>query len=124
MAFKDGFASGWLFSTAMAVAGAFATFAAFIAFATITAITVTTVAFAWLALLFAAPWCGTLPCSLRLGLLNGWIQGLRRVVHRCAYHVITVAFGAVIAALATTATTLAALTTTLTSLGALTVWCV
>ena len=121
MAFKGDSVGNWHFTIATVVSA----LAAFIAFATITPITVTTAAFAWLALLFVAWLCaGHKTLALCRGLLTGWIQGLRRVVHRCAYHVITVAFGAVIAALATTATTLAALTTTLTSLGALTVWCV
>lgn len=134
MAFKDGFASGWLFSTAIAVVGALATFSAFIAFTTITAIAVTTMAFARLPLLFAAlvrAWRSTLPGTLRLGLLTGWIQGLRRVVRHCAYHVIPAAFGAVITALATAAIALTATrTTTLTALAtlctcrALTLWCV
>ena len=117
MAFKGDSVGNWHFTIATVVSA----LATFTAFATITPITVTTAAFAWLALLFVAwlrAWHETL--ALCRGLLSGWIQGLRRVVHRCAYHVITVAFGAVGAALATSAVAF----TTLTSLAALTLWCV
>ena len=121
MAFKGDSVGNWHFTIATVVSA----LAAFIAFATITTIAVTTAAFARLALLFVAWLCaGHKTLALCRGLLAGWIQGLRRVVHRCAYHVITVAFRAVVTALATAAIALATLTATVTSLAALTLWCV
>ena len=123
MAFKDGFARGWLFSTAIAVVGALATFSGVIAFTTITAIAVTTVAFARLALLFTAlvrAWRSTLPGTLRPGLLTGWIQGLRRIVRHYAYHVIPATFWSVITVLATAAIAVTAISTC----RPLTLWCI
>jgi len=119
MAFKDCNVGNCSFpvTTDPLVVSALATFATFIAFATITAITVTTAAFAWLALLFAALVCAW-PGTLRLGLLSGWIQVLRRLVHRC---VVAAAFGAVITTLATAAI---AVTTTVIALATLTLWSV
>ena len=134
MAFKNGFARGWLFCAAIAVVGALVTFSGFIAFTTITAIAVTTVAFARLALLFAAllrAWHGTLPGILRPGLLTRWNQGLRRVVHHCVDHSIPAAVWTVITVLATAAVAVTAMrTTTVTALATistcrpLTLWCI
>lgn len=130
MAFKGCNLGNWPF-TVTAVVIVVSALATVISFSTITAITVTATAFAWLTLLFAAlvcAWRGTLIGALGLGLLTGRIQGLRCIAHRCAHHVTTAAFGAVIAPLSTAAiavtTTLTAAVLALATLAALTLWCV